>query len=575
MRPPVLVSVSLVISALTLLAGMSSLQFAGGAPVQAASQNDGTRGGASATNSPAELSRGSQADSLAKASNETSQQAAAIEALALAWLKRPELQHSLVGLEIMHLPSAQVIFSHNGNKRFVPASTTKVFTTACASDMFGLDFRFKTRLLAYGENKGGTLHGGLFVEPSQDPTLKTADLKNLLQSTKSRQINKVDGSFGISAVEGGGDRFSTYWLLEDWGQDWMPVSSDLVLDSNIARRDPGRGYPLVSTTGSPSENAIVSTLLSAPSGPSWVCYNPAAEKVFFYHPRGPMVGGQIVGNPEQYNLAAAKNILSSLGVKVRETKPDIKVYQESPILIGEHQSEPLSKIVSHCLKESDNLYAQQLLRLIGTQPAVSRQVDKATLEERGLARLDRWLGAMGVRAGDVVLFDGCGLSRKNCFTPHALNLVHRYMAQNCPQYQDLMPLDGAGAGVNGTFRYKTGAMDSVRSISGVLRTAAGEPLALTIMVNAHSPSIRDVRASMASLIDKLQSLGVMRYQAKQIGKAVVPVGGARVVGKKTSRGTRAAHSGSSRALVRGTKRLKSKRAAAKSKYRSGVKNGKN
>ncbi|MBX9724786.1 MAG: D-alanyl-D-alanine carboxypeptidase, partial [Candidatus Obscuribacterales bacterium] len=447
-----------------------------------------------------------------------------IEDVANAWLKRPELQHSLVGLEIMHIPSATVLFSHNGRRRFVPASTTKVYSTACAMDTFGPNYTFNTKLKVYGKIVGNKLEGSLYIDPSQDPTLKTADLRELLSVLQAKGIKTIEGKVDVVGIPGGGDRFCSYWLLEDWGQDWMPVPSDLVVDGNIAHRDPARGYPLVSFSIARGQNAFLSSLLTSNEGPSWVCFHPDSKTMQYWHPAGAAVGGQIVGNPNDYNVAIAATLIKQMGIKIKEKAISQDVLEAQPIVLAEHNSRPLSEIVKFCLKESDNLYAQQLLRALGTLPPVSKNVEKMTLEEKGLARLNQWLASINVPPGDVLLWDGCGLSRKDCFTPHALNLVHRHMAgaQLKSAYLDVMPLDGAAGATNGTFRYKTGTMDSVRSISGVLITAAGEPLAVTAMVNAHNPSIRDVRASMAGMINHLQGLGSLRYAPLPVTPAVIP-----------------------------------------------------
>ncbi|MBY0356954.1 MAG: D-alanyl-D-alanine carboxypeptidase [Candidatus Obscuribacterales bacterium] len=441
-----------------------------------------------------------------------------LEHLANGWLKRPELQHSLIGLEIIHIPSGQVLFTFNGRRRFVPASTTKVFTTACAMDLLGADYRFKTRLKMSGKISGDKLVGSLFIEPAQDPTLTTGDLRQLLSILDAKGIKTIEGKIEIAPVLGGGDRFVTSWLLEDWGQDWMPCSSDLVVDDNLARRDPARGYPLLPFSNSPEQGAFIRSLLSAATGPSWICFNPANETMQYWHPVGAPVGGQIVGNPEQYNLAIVKAIVRSMKIKVKGHLGASDSRDEGLLLLSEHNSAPLSEIVRHCLKESDNLYAQQLLRTIGNLPAVNKSVEKATLEERGLGRLNSWLSTLAVPVGDAIFYDGCGLSRKNCFTPHAINLVHKYMMRTSPNhiYLNVMPLDGSPSAQVGSFRYKTGAMDSVRSISGVLTTAAGEPLAVTIMINAHTPSVRELRGSLGSLIDHLQSLGSLRLPAEKV-----------------------------------------------------------
>ena len=460
---------------------------------------------------PAATNQVAASHSAAAAASEPPANLKPIEDVANAWLRRAELQHSLVGLEIMHIPSAQVLFSHNGKKRFVPASTTKVFSTACAMDMLGANYTYKTKLVYYGKIEGSRLNGSLFIEPSQDPTLKTQDLRELLSVLQAKGIKTIEGKVDVTGIPGGGDRFCSQWLVEDWGQDWMPVPSDFNVDDNIARKDPARGFPLITYTNSRDQNALVSSALRSNDGPAWIAFHPSSKTMQFWHPDGPLVGGQIVANPGEYNLAIVYNLLKQMGIKVKEKQMPIAVMEEQPTVLAEHHSKPLTEIVKYCLKESDNLYAQQLLRTIGNLPAVSKAVEKATLEERGLARLNQWLLAMGVAPGEVLLWDGCGLSRKDCFTPHSLNMVHRHMAGALLKsaYLDAMPHYGEEGGA-GSWRYKTGTMDCVRSISGVLITAAGEPLAVTVMVNDHSPSIRDVRSSMNGMIERLQSLGSLR-----------------------------------------------------------------
>lgn len=480
-----------------------------------------------------------------------------LETVASNWLKRPELQHSLVGLEIMHIPSATVLFSHNGRRRFVPASTTKVFTTACAMDMLGAGYKYSTKLKIYGKVVGGVLQGSAYIEPSQDPTVSTEDLRTLLLLLKEKGIKQIDGKVDVVGIAGGGDRFSTSWLSEDWGQDWMPVPSDLVVDDNTARKDPARGYPLIPYGVGRDQNALVSSLLTSSLGPSWICFHPASKTMQFWHPAGPAVGGQIVGNPNEYNVAIANTIVKQMGIKVKGKEIPLSVMEETPVTLGEITTDSLAAIVKQCLKTSDNLYAQQLLRTLGTLPSVSKDVEKASLEERGIARINAWVTGMGVAPGDLVLWDGCGLSRKNCFTPHSLNMVHRHMAgaHLKSAYLDAMPLNGEPGSANGSWRYKTGSMDSVRTISGVLITGAGEPLALTIMVNAHSPSIRELRGSMSSLIDHLLNLPSLRLPNLPVKPIIIKPRGAAVKAlTKTKRSSAAASKRSSGRGRRGHRR---------------------
>ena len=88
----------------------------------------------------------------------------ALEKNVRAWLERPEIRHSRVGVEVMDLASGQVLFQSNGNKRHTPASTAKILTTACLYDLVGKDFVYKTRLLTNGSVKEDLLNGDLAIE---------------------------------------------------------------------------------------------------------------------------------------------------------------------------------------------------------------------------------------------------------------------------------------------------------------------------------------------------------------------------------------------------------------------------
>lgn len=442
--------------------------------------------------------------------------------VASEWVRRPELQRSLVGLEILDVQSGRVLFSHNGNKRFTTASTAKAITNACAFELLGSNFSYKTSIVGQGQIHNSRLTGSLTVVPSQDPSFSFVDLQNLVAQVQTK-IKTVHGKVQVGGVAGGGDRWSTEWLAQDWGQDWMPASSDFIIDSNIVdRSDPGRGMPSSIVTSDMESNALLRTLLKSTWAPAWVQYR-SGNSVSYYKPDASVSGAVVVANPTAFNGAILANQLKAQGIKVegRET-----VASDPFIPLGEHQSKPLAEIIRFCLKESDNLYAQQLLRSVGALEPVNKSIEKATLEERGLVRQAAWLSTCGVQSGDVVMYDGCGLSRKNAITPHALNMVLRHMASSptLMPFLDLMTHDSDG--LSKSWHYKTGAMDSVRAITGIVRTATGQPMAVTAVINAHTPSVRELRTSLQALISRLETLGEIKLtpaKPKPVVKKVGPV----------------------------------------------------
>jgi hypothetical protein len=65
-------------------------------------------------------------------------------------------------------------------------------------------------------------------------------------------------------------------------------------------------------------------------------------------------------------------------------------------------------------------------------------------------------------------------------------------------------------------------MDSVRSISGIARTSTGQPLAITIIINDHTPSVRELKASMLSLVSKIEGLGALKLRPVVVQKKAPP-----------------------------------------------------
>ena len=88
-----------------------------------------------------------------------------------AVMDRPEFLHAHWGMEFYDIASGRVLMSHNGERLFVPGSTTKVVTMATAMETLGHDHRFRTRIYRTGPVQGGVVQGDLVLVASGDPNL--------------------------------------------------------------------------------------------------------------------------------------------------------------------------------------------------------------------------------------------------------------------------------------------------------------------------------------------------------------------------------------------------------------------
>ncbi|MDZ4838277.1 MAG: D-alanyl-D-alanine carboxypeptidase [Candidatus Melainabacteria bacterium] len=467
-----------------------------------------------------------------------------LDNLVRVWLRIPALEHSNVGLEIMELPSGRVLYSFNGNRRYTPASTVKAITTACAFDLLSGAYTYKDSIVAEGTFSGSTLNGNLVVVPSQNPTFTRSQLQNLVKDAVQATA-RIPGAGTISDITGQVKLrlppatemgFHQSWLIEDWGRHWMPVSSNLVLDHNLASpaelTDNYRVVDAANTHGS-----LFNTLLNAPDGPCWLFMDRGSRVALTYkpkHPGAPKTPSFAEANPDEYNLALTEIMLRRHNVRI--SGRDVPLTTSDQVYpLAQHESIPLSQIIKTCLAESDNLYAQQLLRTIGlnsmkvetTAPGKAPEKQSSlSLEARGLLAMSRWLSKIGVPGQETILFDGCGLCRKDAVSPHALNMVLKHMAGENVDGSFLSLLrqnDESNVG-KGNYRFKTGTMDSVRSISGVLTTAGKQNLAVTIMVNGHTPSIRNLKIAQAALINQLRSIKAIgtAYPKEPAGSATDP-----------------------------------------------------
>jgi D-alanyl-D-alanine carboxypeptidase/D-alanyl-D-alanine-endopeptidase (penicillin-binding protein 4) len=184
--------------------------------------------------------------------------------------------------------------------------------------------------------------------------------------------------------------------------------------------------------------------------------------------------------------------------------------------IAQENSAALSEIVRHTNKESDNLYAELILRTLGKERGASTpDPDSHKNRERGddeagLAVVRSWLDHNGVRTEDLAIRDGSGLSRLDLVTPEATArlLIAISMTNSATPFRDSLPIAGRDGTLRGRLSReagrvfaKTGTLTYDHSLSGYAVTPSGEVLAFSIFCNdAAGP------ANPVSIIDQVAGL---------------------------------------------------------------------
>lgn len=188
-------------------------------------------------------------------------------------------------------------------------------------------------------------------------------------------------------------------------------------------------------------------------------------------------------------LAAARLFateLAAAGVRV-DGEPRRAPSPPGATEVGRVVSAPLSEVVRHTLKESDNSVAEALGRLV----ALAR--GRAGTAEEAASAVVEVIAELGLDTAGVVLGDASGLSTSTRVTTDLLTgVLTTSLDPAHPRLAGLIPalpvahLDGTLAerieGAAGQVRAKTGTLLSVVSLTGVLRTDGGAAVAFSAVL---------------------------------------------------------------------------------------------
>jgi serine-type D-Ala-D-Ala carboxypeptidase/endopeptidase (penicillin-binding protein 4) len=132
----------------------------------------------------------------------------------------------------------------------------------------------------------------------------------------------------------------------------------------------------------------------------------------------PEADGLVVSDPTRYFADHLQRSWAAAGLPIGQLTLR---HQRDPMAAGWTEvaaiaSPPLADLVKTTNQQSDNLYAETLLRTLG---AAAETPATDTLEA-GLEQVGRQLTALGVDPAGYALVDGSGLSRRNWISPRAL-----------------------------------------------------------------------------------------------------------------------------------------------------------
>ncbi|MFS0555994.1 D-alanyl-D-alanine carboxypeptidase/D-alanyl-D-alanine-endopeptidase [Brevibacillus sp. 179-C9.3 HS] len=418
----------------------------------------------------------------------------------LADLKNDENSKGMyAGIAIYDLTDNKYLYKHNAARNFIPASNMKLFTTMAGLDKLGPDYQWKTDVFASGKvQPSGVLQGDLILKGYGDPSLTPADLQTMAKAIKDLGIKQIKGNLLLDESYFDETRLGTSWMWDDEPYGYSAQVSGLAVNKNFTT--------LTATPGKTVNEAPVLTMNPATTyitvTNKLITTEGKESNVLVERPRGKneiIVSGTIGVNAAPYDEDVTmedpafyvgdlwKEELLKQGIKLNPQVELKKTVLQSGVPLYTHLSKPLSEITIELNKDSDNFYAEMLLKTLGvTQKGEGSFEAGSEAVADVMKRADIDTGFRQV--------DGSGLSRFNMITPEQMieTLIFLQEQEYRTELEESLPI----AGVDGTLKNrmkgtsaeknlaaKTGSLSGVNTMSGYVTAKNGHKLAFSILIN--------------------------------------------------------------------------------------------
>lgn len=434
----------------------------------------------------------------------------------------PFLRTCQVGVAVLDVGDDRMIYQHSSEQRFIPASNLKLVISACALVNLGPDFVFNTKFFMTGNiNSQGELEGDLILQGSGDPSISGRDRSSNLEifelwadSLKSRGVISVQGDLVLDERYFDDQRIPAGWNWDDLSYWYAAPTAALSYNDNCVDLyfspgdkvgDPAKIRIVPQTTYISIDNQ---TQTSSPGSARSIDYyrSPGSNSVRFFGSVAvddtAMYHDYVsVSDPGRFLASVFREVLSKKGIGLKGSVVD---FAEKEIDIGstnllfEWHSSPLREILRVVNKNSQNFYAEQLLKTIGKE-----QKGEGSFAA-GLAAESTFLTSAGINTTSFCLQDGSGLSYQSLLTPRAIVKLLAYM-NRLPEFNDYfesLAIPGIdrtvktrwSADLKSQMRVKTGNLKNVSTYSGYIRARNKKLYAFSILMNNCSVPFRQIWA---------------------------------------------------------------------------------
>ena len=440
-----------------------------------------------------------------------------------ALLNTPVLRRAEWSVLVVSLEKGDTLFALDENRFLAPASNMKIATTAAALHFLGPSFRYQTFVYADGPVENGILRGDLILYGTGDPGISDRFYRNRTDVFEAFADQIAEA--GITRIEGAVVGDATYFSGPELGPEWDPrdlnewfaaSASALSFNENIVtlRILPSArlGFPPRIETipfGFPLDvSNQAETVVGRPRPNLWLDRLEPTARIRVdgeIRQGGPNIWRRLtVPDPAFFAARALREVLIANGIGVRAPERAVHVEAESkitgrgswapslldgdePRLLARHTSPELLKYLRVVNHESHNLFAETIIKTIGKVATGEGSFEGGARAVQSFATKEA-----GIEAAQIMAVDSSGLSESNRTSARALVGLLRQVAasDNWDDFVSTLPEAGRrslrrmyGTSAARNLRAKTGTIDGVSALTGIVTTRDGETLLFSILSN--------------------------------------------------------------------------------------------
>lgn len=432
-------------------------------------------------------------------------------------------RNARIGIQVVNASTGEEVYAHQADEAYTPASVMKAVTSAVALQTLGPAYRFSTAVLADEElrvDESGVLNGTVYVWGGGDPTLVVEDLWRMARDLRLAGVQTIEGDLVFDDTH-----FDQQFSIAGWtkeeditnGPSYFAPIGALTVNHNttcvVVTPGVEAGMPAQVVLETPTElvEVVSEVNTGAPGARPWMTIEREVdaargsmvltlEGVIPLDEQTPWRYYRTVPNPSLHFADVFRKTLEAQGVRVTGRNLLGQAPDDGLRVLVSHRSDSLLNLLNTMNKSSSNIIAESVLKTMSAELG-----EPPGTTEGGVALIRNHLTALGIPSEEYTLVNGSGLSHDIQLRPPHVNAVILDMLADdllVSEYLASLAVGGRDGTLRrrftedtevGRIRGKTGSVNGVYCLAGIIEGGDGERYVFTFFVNDYGRSSRPVR----------------------------------------------------------------------------------